>query len=162
MKKLLVIVILTSSILAGYTESDKYAYDFYLPEKYIKERVDNEFGPFYQFRHPDAWLFVHFWARPRPRGADTAFLKNAYEVDFMKGFVDGEDLSSKRLDRGRLSGASAYRYEVTLLQQYYTAEIYYAMKGRLFYTLAFYYRKDQKELVETDISTAVYSFQYGF
>ena len=158
--KFLCFFLITFSFHALYTESDKYAFSFYLPGVYKRHYHKNPYDPFYQFDHKDGYLFIHFWGRYRPRGAKLKFLKEAYEEDFMKSFIK-RILKEGQKAKTDLKNVSLLRYTVELEEQEYKLDLYLAKTRRFFYVMAFYYQPEHHDKVSRDIDLMIYSAIYG-
>ena len=144
---------------ADYAYSDKYGFSFYVPATYKKVQVSNDYGPFLQYTHPEAKLFVHFWARSRPSNSDMAFLKRAYENDFMQPFITRK-LAKEKLRKVE-NRAFLFSYSVEILERPYEAEIYYIVEKRRFYIMGFYFPKGAKGKIKKDLELVLYSLLYG-
>jgi len=156
------IFLIQFSAFAGYIESEKYGFSFFLKETYKKQKIKTPYGFFVQLEHPESLLFIHFWARKRVRGIDKKYLKKAYESDFMKSFIQKTISENKII----LSNNKILIIErrVQLLEQEYLMRQFYFSNRKKIYTLVFYYiprlKKELKNEIKKDMDLIMESLLY--
>ena len=148
-----------NAVYSGYIESDPFAFSFYIPGKYEKKTIENNYGPFVLLSHPEGIMFVHFWARKRPQGSDISFLKEAYRLDFYNKFIAKETHPPEILKSEKNLQYSVS--SVILLEQHYENRVYYTRNGNFFYVLSIFIQEGKQGQVKEDVDMIMNSLSYG-
>lgn len=156
-----ILLISFSGLWAGYVESDRFAYSFYVPGDYTQKVYENDYGPLIQLSSEDGSAYIHFWARTRPGKKPTKFLLRAYEQDFLRFFIQKKLAPFGRSFASRKANTVSFLGRVLILEREYNVKIFMTHSGKFSYLIAFFVLPEKEEAFQEDFSLMMDSLQYG-